>query len=145
MSEKAFQVGAPGIDVEALVADIRAAVAKKTEQGLYGDPRVARAERTNLANLSSGDFDAYYLETLRDAVFVDINDFEIRERRSCCPGLLVGFKRAVWKILKFYTYRMWSQQNEVNGLLLSAAETVERKYRDKIQELEDRIARLEGK
>jgi hypothetical protein len=143
MSDEVFQVGAPGVNVEALVAGIRATVARKTEQGLYGDLRVARAERTNLANLSAGDFDAYYLETLRDAVFVDINDFDIQERRSFCPRLMIGFKRAIWKVLKFYTYRLWSQQNEINGLLLSATETTDRKYRDKIQELETRLARLE--
>ena len=58
---------------------------------------------------------------------------------------LVAVKRGIWKILKFYTYRLWSQQNQVNGLLLSASEEIERKYRDRIKALEDRLAKLESR
>jgi hypothetical protein len=145
MSDSIFQIGARGLDTAAIVDGIKASVAEKTARGLYTDARVARAEKSNLANLSAVQFDEYYLECLKDAVFVDINDFEIHERRSCCPGLLVGLKRVIWKMLKFYTYRLWTQQNEVNALLLSATEAVDNKYREKIQELEARIAELERK
>ena len=145
MSESIFQIGAKGIDADALVADIRARVARKTEQGLYSDPRIARAEKTNLHNLSDREFDQYYLDCLRDAVFVDIGDFEIQERRRFFTGMLVGLKRLIWKMLRFYTYRLWSQQNEVNAILLSANEALDNRYRDKIEELENRIARLEAR
>jgi hypothetical protein len=84
------------------------------------------------------------MESLREAVFVDINDFEIRERRQSAGLILIPLKKALWKLLKFYTYRLWSQQNQVNGLLLSATEEIDRKYRDKIRALEDRLARLES-
>lgn len=73
-----FEIGATGVDTAAIVADIRAAVAEKTARGVYTDPRIARAERTNLMNLRDEEhFLAFYLECLREAVFVDINDFEI--------------------------------------------------------------------
>ena len=85
-----------------------------------------------------------YLACLRDAVFVDINDFDIRERRRLGAGLLVALKRGVWKLLKFYTYRLWSQQNQVNGLLLAAKEEIDARYRERLQELEARLARLES-
>ena len=145
MNDSIFKIGAKGIDAEAMVADIKATVARKQEQGLYADPRIARAERTNLSNLSDSEFEQYYVECLRDAVFVDITDFEIRERRRLFSGTLVGLKRLIWKMLRFYTYRLWSQQNEVNGILLSATESVDNRYREKIEELEKRIAKLEGK
>jgi len=147
MTEKPmFEIGAGGVNAAAIVADIRATVADKMARGVYTDPRVARAERTNLINLRNEEhFLAFYLECLREAVFVDINDFEIYERRRNLGGLLIGLKRAIWKLLKFYTYRLWSQQNQVNGLLLSAIEGVEMKYRDRIKELEDQIAELKGK
>jgi len=141
-----FEIGAAGIDAAAIVADIRATVADKMARGVYTDPRVARAERTNLINLRDEEHSlAFYLECLREAVFVDINDFEIYERRRTLAGHLAGLKRLIWKLLKFYTYRLWSQQNQVNGLLLSAIEGVEMKYRGKIKELEDQIAELKGK
>jgi hypothetical protein len=144
MNKDTFQIGAPGVDTRKIVAEIKAEVARKREQQLYSDPRVARAERTNLANLKDEeDFMGFYLECLRDAVFVDISDFEIVERRARFAPLLRALKRTIWQLLKFYTYRLWSQQNQVNGLLLSVVETMESRYRDKIRQLEDRIARLE--
>lgn len=144
MSEALFEIGADGVDVEALVERLRQRVEEKTARGVYADPRVARAERTNLANLRDDEhFLEFYLECLRDAVFVDISDFEIYERRARFSVLFVGLKRVLWKLLKFYTYRLWSQQNQVNGLLLSAIEGTEARYRDKIRELEARVQALE--
>jgi hypothetical protein len=55
------------------------------------------------------------------------------------------FKKTLWKALKFYTYRLWSQQNQVNGLLLAAIEESDKKHRDKIRTLEDRLAKLESR
>jgi hypothetical protein len=138
-----FDIGAAGVDTAKIVADIRATVADKMARGVYTDPRVARAERMNLLNLRNEEnFLSFYLECLRDSVFVDINDFEIVERRRSFGSLLVAFKRGIWGLLKFYTYRLWSQQNQVNGLLLAAIEGVESKYRDRIKELEDKVSKL---
>ena len=144
MKDALFEIGAPGIDVEKIVADIRATVAEKKEKGVYTDARVARAERTNLANLKNDeDFLSFYLECLREAALVDITDFRIHERRPRFGKLFVALKRVLWKLLKFYTYRLWSQQNRVNSLLLSAIEGIDSSTRRKIKELEDRIADLE--
>jgi len=143
MTISMFQIGAAGVDVNAVIKDIEETVARKSADGSYADARVARAERTNLANLTDDQFLEYYIGCLRDAAYVDISDFDIRERRAFLPGVLVAIKRSIWKGLKFYTYRLWSQQNEVNGLLLSAVETIDGRYREKIQDLEVRIARLE--
>ena len=145
MSDSIFEINAPGIDTDAIVAEIRASVAEKTKKGLYADAEIARAERSNLANFKDIDaFQAFYLECLHDAVFVDINDFDIVERRARFGWLLTRIKRVLWKLLKFYTYRLWSQQNQVNGLLLSAIETTENRSRDRIDKLEKRLSDLEN-
>ena len=145
MSDAQFEIHAPGVDVEKVVEEIRAAVSEKRGKGLYTDARVARAERYNLTHLKTDDeFLAFYLEALRDAVFVDISDFEIVERRLRFSRLLVALKRVIWKLLKFYTYRLWSQQNQINGLLLSAVDSAQSASREKLAQLEERIARLES-
>jgi len=144
MTEPLFQIGAQGVDVERLMTDIQAAVARKMERGVYHDAHIAQAERSNLANLQDDEaFLRYYLDCLRNAVFIDINDFEICERRRLGAGLLVGFKKILWKLLKFYTYRLWSQQNQVNGLLVTALEGLDEKYRNRLRDLERRLADLE--
>ena len=140
-----FTVHAPGVDTEAIVREIEETVARKLEEGVYDDARVARAERSNLANLRNHDeFLEFYLKCLREAAFVDITDFEIRERRRGFAPLLVRFKKSIWNMLKFYTYRLWSQQNQANGLLVTAVENLDQKYAAKIRALEKRIRELEG-
>lgn len=144
MSKSIFQVGAADIDIEKIMSEIRASVAAKMEAGFYRDPRVARAERTNLANLRDDDsFVRFYLDCLRDSAFVDIGDFEIRERRRA-GALLIVLKKIIWKLLKFYTYRLWSQQNQINGLLVTAIEGVDQKYRNRLGNIERRLAAIEG-
>jgi len=144
MHESIFQVGAEGVDVEAVVREVEETVQRKIEEGVYQDARIARAERTNLARLRQDDaFLGFYLRCLRDAVFVDISDFEIRERRRGLAPLLVGVKKGLWNLLKFYTYRLWSQQNQVNGLLVTAVEGLEEQTAEKIRRLEERVAQLE--
>lgn len=141
-----LSIGAPGLDVDRLVADLQATADRKMQDGLYADARVARAEKTNLVHLrGSDDFITFYLTCLRDAVFVDISDFEIRERRRFFSPLLVSFKKILWKLLKFYTYRLWSQQNQVNGLIITALEGMEEQSAGRLAALEKRLAELEQK
>lgn len=146
MDQADVQIFAPGVDTDAVVRDIQAAVARKTEEGVYADARVARAERTNLIHLRDDEgFLAFYLTALREAAFVDINDFDIRERRARFAPLLVQLKKTIWNLLKFYTFRMWSQQNTVNGLFVTGLETMHEQYQDRIKKLEARIAELEAR
>lgn len=142
----AISIGADGIDAGAVVAQIQAEVARKRAAGAYDEARVARAERNNLLTLKDdASFMEQYLLCLRQIVQVDINDFEIIERRGRLAPLLVRLKRAIWKLLKFYTFRLWSQQNQTNALLLAAVEILETRRRREVAALEARIAKLEGR
>ena len=144
MSEPIFEIGAEGIDTEQIVREIQDAVREKIEAGIYPDEAVARAERHNLRHLENQDeFMDYYMNCLRQAAYVDINAFEIRERRGAIAPLFIALKKTIWKLLVFYTYRLWSQQNQVNGLLVAAVDGMDRKQGRKIQQLEARIAELE--
>lgn len=144
MVEPLFQIGADGVDAAKINAEIQEAVDEKLRAGCYADARVARAERLNLVNLRrDGQFLTAYLQCLRDAVEVDISDFEIRERRTGLAFFLVRLKKVIWSLLKFYTYRLWSQQNQVNALMATGLEGIDEQYTDRIAKLEARIAELE--
>ena len=145
MTDSIFQIGAEGIDTDRLVGEIQKSVEEKVRDGIYPDPEIARVERHNLKNLQTQDaFMDYYMNCLRQAAHVDINEFEIRERRSFLAPALVAIKKVVWKLLVFYTYRLWSQQNQVNGLLVAAVDGMDRKNLRKIRDLEARVAALES-
>ena len=144
MDNTELNIGAEGLDTGAIVKSIRQSVDEKMKNGFYNDPAISRAERANIANITSDDeFLALFLDNLRDTAFVDINDFEITERRKTMAGALVMFKKAIWKMLKFYTYRLWSQQNQVNGIMLAAMEGMHSTFRRRISELEEKVEKLE--
>lgn len=146
MDEPVFQIGADGVDAAALNAEIQAAVEGRIAAGGYADARIARAERLNLVNLRrDGALVSHYLRSLRDAVEVDISDFEIRERRARFAPVLVRLKKTIWSLLKFYTYRLWSQQNQVNSMLAAGLEGLDEQTAARIRRLEERIAELERK
>ena len=141
-----ISIGADGVDAKKIVEEILARVAEKRAQGAYDDETVARAERNNLFSLKDDEeFLDRYLLCLRQVVPVDINDFPIVERRSRFAPVSKAVKKVLWKLLKFYTYRLWSQQNQTNGVLLAAIETMHRRHKDEVAALKARIAALEAK
>ena len=141
-----FSIGADGIDVQKIVTEIQEKVARNREAGVYDEARVARAERNNLLTLKDDEsFMEQYILCLRQIVPVDINDFEIIEKRGRLAPLIIRLKRTIWKLLKFYTFRMWSQQNQTNSLLLAAIEIMETRHNREMTELKERISALEEK
>ena len=145
-NQPAISIGADGVDAEKIVGEILARVAEKRAQGVYDDETVARAERNNIFSMKDDEeFLDRYLACLRQVVTVDINDFPIVERRSALAPVSKGIKKVLWKLLKFYTFRLWSQQNQTNGVLLAAIETMHRRHKAQVAALEARIAELEAK
>ena len=144
-TQPAIRIGADGIDVHAVEKEILASVEEKRARGVYDDAAVARAERNNLLTLKDDEsFMERYLLCLRQIVPVDINDFEILERRSRLAPLSKAVKKTIWKLLKFYTYRLWSQQNQINGIVITAVESIEQQFSARIDALEKRVAALES-
>ena len=145
-TQPAIRIGADGIDVHRIEEQILASVAEKRARGVYDDAAVARAERNNLLTLKDDEsFMERYLLCLRQIIPVDINDFEILERRSRLAPLSKAVKRTIWKLLKFYTYRLWSQQNQTNDVLLAAIEIMDRRHKKEVAELKARIEALESR
>jgi len=141
-----FEIGADGVDTDAVVREIRQSVEDKLARGVYTEDDILRAERSNFAALRGDkDLSEFYLDLLSESSCVDINDFDIKERRPLLRIVLVPLKRLIWKLLRFYTFRLWTQQNEVNALLLSAVEACEQKYEARIRGLEATVAELQGK
>lgn len=150
---KDMTIGADGIDAAALVERLKKRAKERVAAGEFDEEVISRAERYNLAAIKdSGEFFGRYLSGLRSVVQVDINDWDMVEHRPTpFAPLLLRLKRGIWSLLRFYTFRLWSQQNKTNGLLHSAlvlaSERVaaeNEKLLGRIAELERRVAALEG-
>jgi len=139
-------IGADGIDTDKVIREAEAETNRKRKTGIYSNAGLDREKSLNPLEFKNDDeFLSFYLESLRETVFVDISDFEIEEKRQQFRGFFIKLKKAIWGLLKFYTYRMWSQQNQINGLLLSGIEGIHERQQEEIRKLEKRIAELESK
>ena len=146
MDDKPITIGADGINVDEIVAQIRKRVEERRNAGYYDEASVICAERFNLSNMADDDeFIEHYMKCLRQAMQVDINDFEIVEHRARFAPLLKKLKKTIWALLRFYTYRLWSQQNQINNMLIAALEISDKRSRTRIRALEERVAALESK
>jgi len=142
--EQSVSIGADGVDSDSIIQKAEAAVEAKRANGTYESAGLDLNQPVNPLEFKNDDeFLAFYLESLRETAFVDISDFEIEEKRARFRGVFVRLKRTIWSLLKFYTYRLWSQQNQINGLLLSGIEGLHERHRTEIERLEKRIAELE--
>jgi hypothetical protein len=139
-------IGADEIDTDKIIHEAEAEVNRKRSAGIYSKAGLTGEKSVNPLEFKNDDeFLSFYLESLRETAFVDISDFEIEEKRQRFRGFFIKLKKGIWSLLKFYTYRMWSQQNQINGLLLSGIEGIHERQREEIRKLEKRIAELESK
>lgn len=152
MAESYVKIGAEGIDVEDIIRQIRERADVRRKSGEFDLDAIARAERYNITTIKdNADFFDRYLSCLCLVNQVDINDFEIIEHRARFAPLLKKFKKGIWSVLRFYTYHLWSQQNQINNLINAAISIVAqrdgeqlKKMQDRVDELEARLAKLEG-
>ena len=154
MAEESYiKIGTDGLNVEDIVRQIHERADARRNNGEFDMNAIARAERFNLSTLTDDDqFFERYIDCLGIIFNVNINDYEIVEHRSFLAPFLKRFKKFIWKILKFYTYHLWSQQNQVNHAFHSGFKLItshEKGQIDKLQkridELEARLAALEAK
>ncbi len=139
-----IRITAPGIDTDQLIRDLHHAVEQKQRTGVYDKAGLREATLTAPLSFSDNEsFLAFYIDHLRGNTFVDITDFEIQERRSLLKRPLILIKKLIWGLLRFYTYRLWSQQNQINGLLLAAVDGIHEQQNKRIRELEARLEELE--
>lgn len=146
MAQSTITIGADNIDASAIVQQIRERAAERFAKNEFDMETLARAERYNLSAIKdSEEFFDRYITCLRLVTQVDINDFEITEKRARFAKFFIKLKRTIWGLLKFYTFHLWSQQNQVNGMLHAAITIVAERDSEQIKKLEDRIAILEKK
>lgn len=142
MSKQFFSIGAEGISQEKIAEEIEALVAKKKSEGVYNNISL-NSDYDFLKLSNEEDFIKYYLKIIRHSWEIDVNDFEIPRKKGFvgyCEHLL---KKIIWKLLKFYTYRLFSQQIEFNSQIRNAIIAVHEDISSRIEILEKRLDKIE--
>lgn len=135
-----FEIKTPGIDVEAIMGRIRERVEEKRRSGIYDRYNLCAATALEMDNLRSDEaYLDYYLKTIWRAADVDLGDFEIYSKTFLVGRPVVYLKKIIWKLLKFYTFRLFSQQKDFNARMASIAQGLDAKYERRLAALEEKI------
>jgi hypothetical protein len=81
------------------------------------------------------------LQALRYSYAIDITDFAIPCKEGIRGLFELPLKKCIWKLLKFYTFRLFCQQREWNSQVQLALKYLELYYEPRIQKLEQELAR----
>lgn len=133
------------IDAEAIVESIRKRAAERVKNGEYDLETLARAERFNISALKDNpEFFNGYLSAIHRVTQVNIGDWEIREKHGGIVGkLLIRLKKTIRSLLRFYTFRLWTQQNRANAIFHSSLSLLAERESDDLAKANARIAELE--
>ena len=138
--ENTFEINTPGIDVEAIVATIRERVEEKQQAGVYDQYNISPAVALEIDNLkTNADYLNYYLDTIWRAADIDLGDFPIHSKTPVVGRPVVLLKKIIWTLMKFYTFRLFSQQKDFNVKMASIVHGLDMKYEERLAALEEKI------
>ncbi len=141
--EKEFGLTAQALDAEALVGRFRERVDEKRRSGSYeGYDLEGIAALDFEKELSEEDFLRYYLQVVERLSDVNYGDFEIVPKGGPFGRIEVLLKKTIWKLLRFYTYRLFSQQREFDCQVAEALQSHYRWSRSEIDRLNGEISAL---
>lgn len=102
-----------------------------------GEPEAGVADGLDFVEVKdledSAEIMSRVLKLMSTTCLIDIGDFDIPNRGGPVGKVEVFVKRFVWKLLRFYTYRMFSQQREFNAQIVAV-----------LNEMWVRLRKLEG-
>ena len=132
-----LEIHGDGIDANIIMEEIKKRVADKKKAGAYQRYNLEGLAAKDIRQLETEkDFLNYYLELVRHTCDIDIGDFDIPSKGGMWGKPVARFKRLVWVILRFYTYRLFSQQKEFNFQLVNAITSLSKR----IDELEEKLS-----
>ena len=138
--EETFRITGDAINVTEIMEKLKQRVKEKREAGLYDKYNLSKASRLGIDEIQSEEeFLEYYLKLIEETADVDISDFEIVSKGGLQGRFIVGVKTIIWKLLKFYTYRLFSQQKEFNAQAVNTIMSLNKK----IDKLSEKISKTE--
>lgn len=142
MSEM-FEIGADGVDVKKILAEIDERVARKREQGVYDRYDLSKVAALELSNVKNeADFLKYSLKVIQQTWDIDLGDFPIYSKGGIFGKPAVLLKKVIWKLMKFHTFRLFSQQKEFNCQVVNAICSMNKRWESEIEEIKKRLGDL---
>jgi hypothetical protein len=126
--DRIIEIGANGVDTDEIMRRIRERIEAKRKAGVYDRYNLTGITKLEVAEAKSEeDFLRYSLKMLQRTHEIDIADFPIPNKGGPFGWLAVLVKKVLWYLLKFYTWRMWTQQREFNAQVVNTLRALNRK------------------
>ena len=129
--QQTFDIQTDGVDTDDIMRRIRERIEQKRANGVYDRYNLTGITKLEVAEAKSEeDFLRYSLKMLQRTHEIDIADFPIPNKGGPFGWLEVLVKKVLWYLLKFYTWRMWTQQREFNAQVVNTLRALNRKIDD---------------
>ncbi|MBN1917378.1 MAG: hypothetical protein JW889_05670 [Verrucomicrobia bacterium] len=126
--DRVIEINIDGIDTDEIMRQIRARIEAKRAAGVYDRYNLTGITKLEVTEAKSEeDFIRYSLKMLQRTHEIDIADFPIPNKGGPFGWLEVLVKKVLWHLLKFYTWRMWTQQREFNAQVVNTLRALNRK------------------
>lgn len=141
-----FEIYGIGPEAETVYQEIKKAIEEKEKKGVYSLHSLTRDMNVDFLDLQNdAQFLEYYLKVIKRTWAVDINDFEIQKKKGFKGKTEWALKKIIWKLLKFYTYRIFSQQIEFNSQIKNTVLAMHKEFSGRIEMIEKEILAIKGK
>ena len=139
-----FRIETPGIDLGEVLSRVRDRLAGRSGEMVADDLADAGGDavKINPPEKKEEILD-FYLKSIVDSSRIDINDFEIPGEDTIFGRWEIRLKKLIWKLMKFYTFRLFSQQNDFNGRVALILQGINRKNSRRLEKLRQRVRALE--
>jgi len=135
-----FEIKDEKVDVQRIMEIIDRRITEKKKAGLYDKYDLSRVSSLEIKKITDDrDFLEYYLKVIKKNSDIDIGDFEIHSKGGPLGKPVVWIKKIIWKLLKFYTYRLFSQQKEFNAQVTNTLLSLNQKIDKSLAEIKDKI------
>ncbi len=144
MQKNIFDIQDSEIDLHNIHTEIACNVQKRLDHNEYQDYDLSKVSSYFLSSIK--DRKEYIEENIKvigTSWAIDLNDFEILLKKKGIFALLEFLlKKVIWKLLKFYTYRLFSQQREFNMQMKDAVTLLYSDYQKRLAVIEASIKNL---
>ncbi len=139
-SDDVFSINLDKIDVREIVHAVKERVEKKKAAGVYDKYNLVGITKLEVSQArSEEEFLRYHLRTLRKTWEIDIGDFEIPSKGGLLGRPAVWLKKAIWFLLKFYTFRMFTQQRDFNLQVVNTLQALNSKVEKLAEQLRSAV------
>jgi len=135
-ADDVFSINPDNVDVQEIVGAVRERVEKKKAAGVYDKYNLVGVTKLEVSQAKSEeDFLRYHLKALRKSWEIDIGDFQIPSKGGILGRPAVWLKKILWFVLKFYTFRLFTQQRDFNLQVVNTLQALDAKIEKLSQQL----------